>query len=66
MNFLALTTTRETLRAELKRLDAIQVGCSNCKNYELNNCKVFGEMPPGDWFKGPVECESWEFDQIPF
>jgi hypothetical protein len=29
-------------------------------------CKQFGAKPPLEWITGTVECEHWEWDQIPF
>jgi hypothetical protein len=66
MNMFLLNGTREALRTELRRLDAIKPGCGNCTHYDLEKCKVYEQTPPPEWFKGPVECEAWEFDSIPF
>ena len=29
-------------------------------------CKQYGAAPPLEWITGTVECEHWEWDQIPF
>lgn len=66
MNIVSLNVQREALRKELTRLDAIKPGCGNCNHYQLERCDVYGEVPPGDWFKGPIDCPEWQFDALPF
>lgn len=66
VNIALLTVKREALRKELQRLDAITPSCSNCNHYLLEMCKVYDQAPPSEWFRGPIDCESWEFDALPF
>jgi hypothetical protein len=44
----------------------IQVNCQQCNNFSTGICKQFQAKPPLEWITGTVECEHWEWDQIPF
>jgi hypothetical protein len=42
------------------------VNCLHCNNFKTGICNQFGAKPPTEWIHGTVECEHWEWDQIPF
>ena len=66
MNLATLNIQKATLKQALFDLDAIKVHCNNCEQYSGTVCKQFGATPPPEWVTGPVDCEHWTYDQIPF
>ena len=66
MNLLELKSTREALRKQLMEYDSITPSCRSCLKYEANRCSQYQAAPPDDWIKGPVDCEHWDYDFIPF
>lgn len=67
MNLATLTIQKSTLRRALHDLEAIKVTCNQCIYFHDSICGKFDAAPPAEWVgRGPVECEFWEFDGIPF
>lgn len=67
MNLHDLKATREALRKQLHCYDLITPACNNCEKLGSDKrCSHFAAPPPQDWLTGPVECEHWEYDGIPF
>jgi hypothetical protein len=64
MNQIHLRAVQQALRNELVRLDAINVACKTCQEWEQTGCAKFDATPPVDVQK--TGCEEWEFDNIPF
>lgn len=66
MNFQELKTTKEALKRSLRELEIIKVACYSCTQYQHTKCQHYQAAPTEDWVKGPVECEHWIYDEIPF
>lgn len=67
MNLHDLKATREALRKQLHCYDLITPACNNCEKLGTDKrCNHFAAPPPPEWLTGPVECEHWEYDGIPF
>lgn len=66
MNLAELTVMRKVLKQKLVELDAITPSCNNCIYYEGRMCQKHGATPPDEWVKGPVECQDWSYDNVPF
>lgn len=67
MNLATLTIQKSTLRRALHELEAIKITCNQCIHYHDERCAKFDAAPPDEWVeRGPVECEHWTFDGIPF
>ena len=58
---------RAALEQALKALDAKRPGCNTCEHYAPGKgCTVFGAQPPEEFRRGPVDCEHYVWDAIPF
>lgn len=67
MNLIELTATREALRKTLREYDRITPACDNCIRLEPGNrCGEFNANPPPEWITGPVTCQKWHYDNVPF
>ena len=66
MNLIELNAIKRHLDNQIKQLSLIQVNCRQCSNFATGICKQVGAEPPVDWVTGTVDCEHWEWDQIPF
>lgn len=66
MNLAELNATREALRKQLNEYNRILPSCNNCTHLGAGLCQQFNAQPPVEWVKGPVECEHWDYDFIPF
>ena len=66
MTLIELKATKEALKRSLHELENIKVACYSCTQYKNTHCTKYGAPPPDDWVRGPIECESWEYDEIPF
>lgn len=67
MNLIELKATREALRKTLREYDRITPACDNCTRMESSNrCRHFNANPPPEWIAGPVNCQHWEYDNVPF
>ena len=66
MNFHELTASKEALKRSLRELEIIKVACYSCTQYKHTKCQHYQAAPTEDWVKGPVECEHWIYDEIPF
>lgn len=66
MNLNELKATREALRTQLAHFDSIVPKCADCTHLMAGRCEVFDSTPPDNWVRGPVECEQWHWDGIPF
>ena len=68
MNLATLNLQKQTLQKALRDLDNIKVNCHSCDRFTGGQCGQFEAAPPPEWVKGPgpVACEHWEFDNIPF
>ena len=67
MNLIELKSTREALRKSLHDLDRITPCCMSCVQFfDGTLCSKFNAEPPEEWKRGPVECEHWVHDGIPF
>lgn len=67
MNLAELTATREALRSSLARYEQINPCCNTCIHLiGENRCSKYDSQPPQDWIDGPVDCQHWHYDGIPF
>lgn len=69
MNLIQLTTTKEALRQSLQRYERITVCCHSCEHYGSYGskmCAVHKATPPPEWVNGPIECNEWEHDNVPW
>ena len=66
MNLIELNAIKSHLDGQVKQISSIEVNCLHCNNFAAGICKQFGAKPPIEWIHGTVECEHWEWDQIPF
>ena len=67
MNLQELNAIKTHLKKQLKDIESIQVTCLHCEHLKHNNrCEKFDAKPPADWLHGPVDCEHWKWDCIPF
>ena len=66
MNLATLVLQKQTLKKALCDLEKIKVSCHSCDKFTGGQCLQFEASPPHEWIEGPVDCESWEFDNIPF
>ena len=68
MNLIELKATREALRKQLHEYDRITPSCDNCEHFSFQGkkCAKFNASPPAEWLKGPVNCQHWEYDSVPF
>ena len=65
MNLIELNAIKDHLAKQLTDLDAIKTNCTSCSRYD-GKCKEYQAEPPQDWLQGSVDCEHWNWDQIPF
>lgn len=65
MNLQQLRATKTALKKQLLEMEIITEGCHSCTHYS-NYCNKFNAKPPDDWKIGPIDCEEWEYDNIPF
>lgn len=67
MNLQELNAIKMHLKKQLKDLDAIQITCRRCEHLQSGNvCQKFDARPPDEWLHGPVDCEHWLWDAVPF
>jgi len=66
MNLLQLNVTKQALRRQLDEYERITPCCMTCENMESGICQQFQAAPPPEWKHGPVDCEQWTHDGIPF
>lgn len=71
MNLAELNVVKGALRDALANYERIKPCCHSCTNYSGNldsgRCAKFDNaQPPKEWIRGPVECEQWTYDAIPF
>lgn len=66
MNLATLNVQKQTLEKALHDLEKIEVSCHSCDKFVNGQCLQFKAAPPVEWIKGPVDCEHWEYDNIPF
>ena len=66
MNLHELKATLDSLRRQLSFYELIKPSCSNCNHLQGSLCAKFAAQPPQEWLTGPVECEHWDYDNIPF
>lgn len=66
MNLATLVLQKQTLKKALRDLENIKVSCHSCDKFIGGQCLQFKAAPPSEWIEGPVDCEGWEFDNIPF
>ena len=66
MNLATLNVQKQTLQKALRDLERIKVNCHSCDRVTGGTCSQFGAAPPPEWVTGPVDCDHWEFDNIPW
>lgn len=69
MNLIELKATTQALRQSLQRYERIKVCCHTCERFgEVvpKQCAVHKATPPPEWISGPIECNDWSHDSIPF
>ena len=67
MNLQQLDFARHMLRTQLAQYERIVPACGNCtKCSSAFHCDVYQAQPPQQWREGPVTCEHWKWDEIPF
>jgi hypothetical protein len=55
------------LKKQLKDLDAIRITCLRCEHLKAGRrCDKFDAKPPDEWLHGPIDCEHWLWDAVPF
>jgi hypothetical protein len=65
MNRLEFQDRLNFCRRELEALQAVQIGCRSCAQFDAlgRACKKYGAVPEGFIAQG---CDEWEYDDIPF
>ena len=66
MNLSELEVTKTALRKQLHEYESITPSCTNCLKFYDGECSKFEARPPDEWVKGPIECEHWDYDNVPF
>lgn len=66
MTLVELKATKEALKRSLHELENIKVACYSCEKYKNTQCSQYAACPPPEWIQGPIECEHWKYDEIPF
>ena len=67
MNLAELNAIKMYLDKQLKELDTIQITCLRCEHLKAGHrCQKFDATPPAEWLHGPVDCEHWLWDAVPF
>jgi hypothetical protein len=66
MNIIQLNSVKDALRSKLHELERITPACRTCEKFQSGICQHFGQSPPPEWQLGPVECDQWVHDGIPF
>lgn len=66
MTLAEIAIRKEALQKALDELDLIKPSCTNCTKYAHDKCAQFDENPPNSWKIGPVQCEHFCWDGIPF
>lgn len=66
MNQVELKVTITALKKLLSEHERITVCCQSCLMYERRQCSHHQATPPPEWLHGPIQCEHWSFDSIPF
>jgi hypothetical protein len=65
MNLIELNAIKSHLAQQLADLEGIAVNCRSCTKYDVQ-CSQYQATPPEDWLHGSIDCEHWNWDQIPF
>jgi hypothetical protein len=65
MNLIELNAIKSHLAQQLADLEGIAVNCRSCTKYD-GQCSQYQATPPEDWLHGSIDCEHWNWDQIPF
>ena len=66
MNLIELNSVKNALRSKLNELESITPSCHSCERFSSGVCQHFGQAPPPEWQRGPIECAEWRHDGIPF
>lgn len=69
MNLATLNATINALKTQLQTFENIRVCCHSCERYgeaRAHQCAVHQATPPPDWITGPIQCEHWVHDSVPF
>lgn len=67
LNLSKYQVLKHSLRDMLASLERIQPNCHGCRHFENGiTCTLFGTAPPEAFSKEPEQCESWEWDGVPF
>lgn len=66
MNLIELKATTAALKKQLYEYERITPACNNCEKLGTDkSCNQFLAKPPDEWLTGPVECQEWQYDNIP-
>lgn len=57
---------RDSLRAALSRVEAINPCCHSCTHFDLGRCRKHDADIPIAFQRTPEACEHWTHDAIPF
>lgn len=67
MNRMELMQTRKALRSRLDEMERIQMTCRECVHLSSQGlCDIFAEQPPAHALSNDIDCQAWEFDNVPF
>lgn len=67
MNRIELMQTRTALRSRLDEMERIKPVCGMCAHLSSQGlCDMFGEKPPAAAMSQDIDCQAWEFDNVPF
>ena len=65
MNLIELNAIKSHLAQQLANFEGIAVNCQSCTKYD-GQCSQYQATPPKDWLHGSIDCEHWNWDQLPF
>lgn len=67
MNLQELNISKKLVRQQMQQLENIKPSCMSCEHFSSGSkCGHFKAEPPPEWRNGPVECDAWNYDYIPF
>jgi hypothetical protein len=67
MNLIELNAIKGHLQKQMVQINAIPVNCHSCIKFAFGECQEFKAVPPADWVNAKcVDCQSWDWDGVPF
>lgn len=60
-----LAQHRATLQRALDDANRIKTNCHDCLHFSMDTCSLHGDVPQ-EFQKQEGQCETWQYDAIPF